>query len=157
MSQRQSRHFDSIVWLSTSLKGNFAMTLLADYEVIQSEAVVIGNSAPSNGQHPWKIKFDTGGRHDDKPAFIMLMVKSLNRGFDPEVRVNGTVVKQLSSTIAPDGNWSTQTIVFDGSILHEDEANNLEISAVPLGVNNGQFNDYTIKNVVCFFRQGADD
>jgi hypothetical protein len=132
------------------------MTVLSDYEVIQSDEVEIGDAT---GGNPWTKNFDTGGRLDEQ-AFIMLMVKGLNRQKNAEVRVNDRKVGEIFPTSGPDNNWSTQTIVFEGSVLNKSSGanNRIAISAVVSDIPTieGVFEDFTIRNVVCSFRQNSD-
>jgi hypothetical protein len=142
-------------WAITFLERGFAMTVLADFQVIQSAPVEIGD--PPDGVQPWVSSFNTGGRLAEHKAFITLMVQGLNRSADVEVEVNNKVVGKIFRTIGPDTNWHTQIMIFDGSfILHGD--NRILIKAVPSEAPEvgDLFQNFKIMSVMCFFRQDSD-
>jgi len=125
------------------------MTLLADFTVIQQQPKAVNNSL--------KLTFTTGGRHETGQAFIMLMVKGLNHNINAELRVNDHPGDSISASIEDDDktNWWTHISVIKGEDLLDTgdliPPNTLEIKTV------GSDRRFFVKDVVCFFQQGADD
>ena len=87
----------------------------------------------------------------------MINVQGLRDNF-AQVIVNGLTVKALMpSPDANSGQWSSQHMVLPFSLLTPVDGNNkLEIKRVlETGDSEEQFNDFNIRDVVCFFHQSA--
>jgi hypothetical protein len=108
------------------------MTVLADFQVIQSGSAGVGDTE-GGGENPWVRLFDTGGRRADLKAFITLMVQGIAVvGASAEVEINETPVGTIFSNTSSGSftDWFTQIIVFDGSVLR-DINNRIVIRAIP--------------------------
>ena len=144
------------------------MTVLADYEVIPTgftdkNEPVFGEAeiGDAPGINPWTGSFDTGGRLPQRkfPAFITLMVRGIvNLNTFAPVEINehsvGFIFSAPNSSFA---SWRTQSIVFDSSILNSGQ-NRILIKAVqsPNPSPGDIFDNFRIRNVMCFFRQDSD-
>lgn len=145
------------------------MTVLADYQFIESGPVIIGDPPAEN---PFRRDFNTGGRLGGYTAFLTLMVSGLNLGKGARVLINdrevGTIFPVSLTVTVPnlpvavnDTSWRTQTISFKSDILSsgdDADANQLTIDAVPRAnpQPNDLFENFVISNVLCFFRQDSE-
>ena len=148
------------------------MTVLCDYSVIQAGRVVIGNGSDPNdpniefekdgsafgkGSPMFSKKFNTDGRHDAQ-AVLMINVQGLTDG-NAVVFVNNKPVNPL--TPSPQGNSSqtfTQHMVLPSDLLSPTGGNNLLVIKRVLegaGVNPKDFDDFVVRDIVCFFKQSA--
>jgi hypothetical protein len=140
--------------------------VLADFEVIQSDEVIIGDSGGDPaGVNPWTESFNSGGRlvvhtgTDRKlKAFITLMVRGINiSGTFAEVEINQQPVGRIFASVDSIENWRTQSISFESSVLNNGD-NRILIRAVPSADPSpgNLFSDFLVSNVICFFRQDSD-
>ncbi|HKS39055.1 MAG TPA: hypothetical protein VJX74_00465 [Blastocatellia bacterium] len=137
------------------------MTVLCDFTLIQGDgSITIGDGLPV-----WEKKFNTGGRRSDAPALLIFNVKGLTRSTSSvNVKINNLVVGQIHPysdlTIAARDdnakNWFTQMIAMNGTEL-KDGDNEIQIEAVgfPESTSTNKFDDFQLKDVVCFFHQAA--
>jgi hypothetical protein len=128
------------------------MPVVCDFTVIQEGTRKIGDA----GQ--FSKNFGTGGRHDTQ-ALLMINVKNLTHNF-AQVIINGTTLKALQpSSEADREQWFSQHKVLPSGLLSPVEGNNIiEIKRVlnnNPGNGGGQFDDFEIRDVVCFFHQAA--
>jgi hypothetical protein len=127
------------------------MPVLCDFTVIQDGTVIVGDSGPAFSKN-----FSTGGVHNAQ-ALLMINVQGLTDNF-AQVIVNGLTVKGLMPS--PDGNsgqWFSQHMVLPSSLLSPVDGNNkLEIKRVlETGGGEGQFDDFNVRDIVCFFHQST--
>ena len=132
------------------------MPVLSDFTLIRGDdEVTIGD-----GLSVWETTFHTGGRESGAPAFLIFNVRGLTHtNVDVEVRVNNAVVghiRRYPGEESTSSYWFTQMIAMNGSTLN-DGNNELQINAVsfPGATNNNVFDDFQLKDVVCFFHQAA--
>lgn len=137
------------------------MPVLCDFTLIQGDGpVTIGDGLPV-----WEKTFNTGGRRSDQPALLIFNVRGLTRTNDSvNVKVNNTVVGQIHpygglTTAQKDDTakyWYTQLIAMNGTEL-KDGNNEIQIEAVgfPESTPTNKFDDFNLKDVVCFFHQSA--
>jgi hypothetical protein len=132
------------------------MPVLSDFTMIRGDsAVTIGDGLPT-----WETTFNTGGRESSSPAFLIFNVRGLTHtNVDVAVRINNAVVGHIRRYPGQDETasyWFTQMIAVDGSTL-KDGNNELQINAVtfPGASNTNLFDDFELKDVVCFFPQAA--
>ena len=132
------------------------MPVLSDFTLIRGDNPVnIGDALPV-----WETTFGTGGRDSGEPALLIFNVRGLTHTtVDVAVKVNNVVVGHINhypgeDTTAP--YWFTQMIAVDGTTLH-DGNNELQIDAVgwPGATAGNLFDDFQLKDVVCFFHQAA--
>ena len=131
------------------------MPILCDFTVIQGDAArVIGD----DGHRVWEKEFDTGGRRRTGGAILMFMVRGLtSTNADVDVKINNKKVGQIEHYKgAPASHWFTQIINVLGSNLNNGK-NELQIEAVSFpGAKEGNlFDDFLIRDVVCFFQQSS--
>jgi hypothetical protein len=138
------------------------MPVLCDFiEILGSEGVAIGDGRP-----PWKETFDTGGREGGKStAFLIFNVRGLTYADkDVDVKINNKVIGK----IVPYGGlnvaerddtakyWYTQLIAMNGADL-KNGINEIEVLAadLPVPTATNKYDDFSLKNVICFFHQAA--
>jgi hypothetical protein len=139
---------------------------MAQAAVVSDFTVIVGNAPVQIGDNlsPWGIAsegvgfpFTTENRREASTAVLMLSVSGLTDG-PSEVWVNGRVVGHISP-VAPASalEWHNQTITFDAGILRPGERNFLHIRIVrrTSAADGGVFDDFSYKNVICFFQQRA--
>ena len=143
------------------------MTVLCDYTVIRESEIIIGNSSDRNDPDivvatdgPFRgprfsKKFNTDGRENAQALLISLRGLTDNSAV---VMVNNKIVKSL--TPCPSGNSGqtfSQHIVLQSSLLSPTGGNNrLEIMRVQEGAGGSdQFDDFAVRDIVCFFKQSA--
>ncbi|WP_199443081.1 hypothetical protein [Umezawaea beigongshangensis] len=145
------------------------MTLLSDFEVIRKNAVVIGE-----GTGPLVVKFSTGGVNNTLPAILLFAVSGLtivDPATAPQVKVNGVDIGRISPYPGSSTGelteesmaWYTQHLVIPSTAKLDPvnaNGNTLEITRADLGIvlqppnpNPGQFDDFQVRDIVCFFRQ----
>ena len=132
------------------------MPVVSDFTLIRGDSVVtIGDSLPV-----WETTFNTGGRESGSPAFLIFNVRGLTATtVNVAVKINNQEVGQIRR-YGGDGdivnNWYTQMIAVDGSTLNNGN-NELQIQAVgwPGAEAGNLFDDFQLKDVVCFFHQSA--
>lgn len=148
------------------------MPLLADFVVIQGDnRVKIGDPSQYN---EWSKTFDTGGRRKDGFAFLIFNVKGLTHTEKKVVvEINGTPVGDIypyfpggADVVKTDiddankkrhmGYWYTQMINVGGNML-KDGNNTIRIHAVdfPGCTGANKYDDFELKDVICFFQQKA--
>jgi hypothetical protein len=132
------------------------MTVLSDFTLIRGDnPVTIGDGTPL-----WEATFGTGGRVASEAALLIFNVRGLtSTNVDVVVKVNNVQVGTIRR-YGGDGdianNWYTQMIAVGGSQLN-DGFNELQIAAVgwPGATSGNLFDDFELKDVVCFFHQEA--
>jgi hypothetical protein len=132
------------------------MPVVSDFTLIQGDTIVtIGDSLPV-----WETTFGTGGRVSSEPALLIFNVRGLTAtDVNVIVKINNVEVGQIRR-YGGDGdivnNWYTQMIAVGGSQLN-DGNNELQIQAVgwPGSTPGNLFDDFMLKDVVCFFHQSA--
>lgn len=137
------------------------MAVVCDFTLIRGDnSVRIGD-----GNINWSTNFGTGGRHASD-ALLMFNIKGLTHATQlAEVNINGIEVGRIYPYSLVNGSpnpnisehWFTQMIAVSGSTLQKSGTNQLSISAVgyPNNPNDDNFDDFYLKNVVCFFHQEA--
>lgn len=134
------------------------MPVLADFTVIRGDSpITIGDNNTS-----WDTTFNTGGRHNSA-AVLMFNIQHLTHTHrNVVVKVNGNEVGRIypySGEFETAKNWYTQIITLTGSQLKSSGNNQLRIQAVRLDpedtTGTNVFDDFNIKDVVCFFHQEA--
>lgn len=138
------------------------MPTLSDFVVVGGEDVVsIGDKNPS-----WQEEFWTGDRRSSGLVFLMITVKGMTWAKkSAEVKINDKSVGHITPNRWPTKDlkkeaaehWVTQTITFKASDLKDDSKNSITIKAVkyPGGSGSDIYDDFSIKNVICFFHQRA--
>ena len=130
------------------------MPVVSDFTLIQGDGrVTIGDSNTL-----WEATFGTGGRSASEPAFLIFNVRGLtDTNVDVVVKVNNVevgTIRRYNGGSDNAGNWYTQMISVDGDTLISGN-NELQIEAVswPGATNGNLFDDFDLKDVVCFFHQ----
>ena len=141
------------------------MAVVSDYQSIRGDNPInIGD-----GNQVWEEHFDTGGRRGGNlTAFLIFNVRGLTHATQSvPVKINDREVGRIHPYSLPGGNpnannrrhWFTQMIAFSGNILdrRSGRRNKLEIEAVPFPGATGSdaFDDFQLKNIICFFHQEA--
>ncbi|MCP4004000.1 MAG: hypothetical protein GY725_07375 [bacterium] len=137
------------------------MPVVTDMTVIQGDV----NRRVGDSNTLWKKTFYTHGRHPGGAAILMLMVKGLNCAKDPVVvKINDKSVGHIfpnrwdyvSHREQTVDHWSTQIINIGPRILKNGN-NELQIEAIdyPEKTDQDQFDDFFVRDVVCFFQQAA--
>lgn len=130
------------------------MPVLCDMKVIQGDAAKVVGDADSL----WRKSFNTGGRTASGDAIIMLMVRGLTDSpSDVPVYVNDKRVGAIGRYQGGEAShWHTQIINIGAGVLR-DGNNTLEIRAVAAADPSSRnlYDDFVIKDVVCFFQQSA--
>lgn len=132
------------------------MTVLSDFTLIRGDSpVTIGDGMPL-----WEATFGTGGRVASETALLIFNVRGLTvTNVNVVVKVNNVEVGQIRR-YGGDGdianNWYTQMIALNGSQLN-DGFNEIQVAAVgwPGATSGNLFDDFELKDVVCFFHQEA--
>lgn len=137
------------------------MPVLCDFiQIVGDTPVEIGDSLPV-----WEATFNTGGRHASGTAFLIFNVRGLTF---TDVNVNVKINNQVIGHIARYGGlnddernntakyWYTQMIAMKGSTLNNG-SNEIQIEAVgfPGATNTNKFDNFELKDVICFFHQSA--
>ena len=137
------------------------MPVVCDFtQIIGDEPVKIGDSQPV-----WEANFDTGGVHQPGWAFLIFNVRGLTyTNVNVNVKINNVVIGQIAryggSNDAERNErakyWYTQTITMYGSKLRNG-SNEIQIEAVgfPGATNDNKFDDFELKDMMCFFHQKA--
>ena len=137
------------------------MPVLCDFtQVVGDKPVNIGDSKPV-----WEKTFNTGGRRPGSPGFFIFNVRGLTyTNVDVNVKLNNKVVGKISrygglNTADKNENakyWYTQMVAFNGSDLNNGN-NEVQIEAVgfPGSTPGNIFDDFQIKDMMCFFHQAA--
>ena len=131
------------------------MPTLCDFiEIIGNKPVTIGD-----GRNPWQGTFDTGGRREEARALLIFNVRGLTYAQEgARVEINeeevGTIVP-YSGKDATAHDWHTQMISVSGSTIKDSKKNRITIhAALYPGTSAGNaYDDFDIKNLVCFFHQ----
>jgi len=137
------------------------MAVVSDFEVIQGDV----DKRIGDGATLWEKNFNTGARLSNQNAVLMFMVKGLTyatKGVD--VKVNDKSVGQIFPYRWPTqqlrdadaDHWYTQIINVGGNMLN-DGMNELQIQAIgfPEATGTNKFDDFSIRDVVCFYKQNA--
>jgi hypothetical protein len=146
------------------------MPVLSDFtQIIGDTPVTIGDSNPV-----WSGSFNTGGREAGQPGFLIFNVRGLTHSdLDVPVSINGTQVGTIHN-YRPGGSgidttnvnqpekfrqadhWYTQMIAFTGTQINDGD-NRIQIQAVqfPENTQTNRFDEFEIKNLVCFFHQSS--
>jgi hypothetical protein len=137
------------------------MPVVSDFiEIVGDGAVTIGDGLPV-----WEANFNTGGRRSDATAFLIFNVRGLTyASSNVEVKVNNQSIGYLhryGGLSDADRNetakhWYTQMISLAGTTLN-DGNNEIQIAAVKYSgaTATDTFDDFSLKNVFCFFHQEA--
>ena len=137
------------------------MPVLCDFiQIVGDSPVTIGDSLPV-----FEKTFGTGGRESGSTALLIFNVRGLTfANQDVSVKVNNQEVGKIfrygglndAERTDTAKYWYTQMIALQGSTLH-DGNNELQIEAVgwPGATNTNKFDDFQIKDVMCFFHQAA--
>jgi hypothetical protein len=132
------------------------MPVVCDFQWVNG--VGTGVNIGDGGHKPvWEANFGTGGRHKNGHAVLVFMVRGLTGGSPATVRVNNQFVGQIAPYQgANPAHWYMQMINISGGPL-KDGTNELQIDgAAPANPAPGnQFDDFQVKNVLCFFQQHA--
>ncbi|MBD2441010.1 polysaccharide lyase family protein [Nostoc sp. FACHB-110] len=113
----------------------------------------------------WERRFNTPSRKSNRTAFLIFNIRGLT---DTESEVKVKINNETIGTITPypglseaskqqiKKHWYTQMIGIPGKVLKDGE-NEIQIEAVgfPGANNSNKFDDFVIKNVICFFHQNA--
>ena len=149
------------------------MPVLSDFTVLTGAdgafhtEFPIGYGATENVEsRSLRLAFNTGGRHANSSALLMLSVKGLTRtNASPEVWINGHQIGVIqhytpgSDPEFPDNSnhWYTQTIAFDAGFLDAGDGldNTLEITSVfsLWDDREGSKEDFRVRDLICFFHQ----
>ncbi len=132
------------------------MPVVSDFTLIRGDSPVqIGDGLPI-----WEETFNTGGRESGSPALLIFNVRGLtSTNVNVVVKVNNVEVGQIRR-YGGDGdianNWYTQMIAMNGNQLNNGD-NEIQIEAVgwPGATPGNLFDDFELKDVVCFFHQDA--
>jgi hypothetical protein len=137
------------------------MPVLCDFtQIVGDSPVTIGDSLPV-----WEKSFGTGGRQADETALLIFNIRGLTYATNTvNVKINNQVVGQihpyggLNNAERDDAAkyWYTQMIAVSGSTL-VDGNNEIQIDAVgfPGATNTNKFDDFQLKDVICFFHQST--
>ncbi len=129
------------------------MPVVSDFTIIHG--VNTGITMGDRGFHPiFETTFNTGGRHGVGHAFITFMIRGLTVATHaPLIRINNVDVGRiLPYTGANSQHWFTQTINITGAMLNNGN-NEFEVHAAPSERALGTYDDYVLKNIMCFFQQ----
>lgn len=128
------------------------MPVLCDFIVIQGDV----NRRLGDGATLWEKNFNTGGRHPGGAAILMLMVKGLTSAdMNVDVKINGKGVgKIFRYKGAHAQDWFTQIInIGPGTLKDGDNEIQLEAVSWPGASATNLFDDFYLRDVVCFFQQ----
>lgn len=138
------------------------MPVLCDFtQIVGDTPVTIGDGLPV-----WEASFGTGGRVSTETALLIFNVRGLTyANTNVNVKINNSTVGQihryggLTNAERDDtaNYWYTQMIAVSGSTLKADGNNEIQIEAVgfPGATNTNKFDDFQLKDVICFFHQSA--
>jgi len=128
--------------------------VLCDFtQILGDGGVTIGDA-----DNEWEASFNTGGREPGSPAFLLFNVRGLTHtDVDVPVEINGSVVgtiRRYPGEETTRNYWFTQMIAVDGATLNNGN-NTIRIEAVSWpGASPGHlYDNFNLKNVVCFFHQ----
>jgi hypothetical protein len=146
------------------------MTVVGDFtQILGDTPITIGDGNPV-----WQQNFDTTGREVNSPGFLIFNVGHLTHtDLDVVVSVNGNQVGVIYN-YRPGGagidtininqpeklrqapHYYTQIIAFSGDQINNGN-NTIQIQAVgfPESTAANTFDDFTIKDVFCFFHQNV--
>ncbi|NUT49991.1 MAG: hypothetical protein HOV94_22170 [Saccharothrix sp.] len=143
------------------------MTVLADYEVVFDGEHHLGDGASAN----FVSSFSAGGALPNYKGLLVLMVGGLNVApllELPKVLLNGTEIGKLAPVYLgwnsdqglAQQSWYTQHIIFSTNLLKTQQVNEnkLTITAAKLSQpppNAGVYDDFWVRDIVCFFRQAS--
>jgi len=146
------------------------MPIVADFvQIVGDNPVTIGDA-----DRVWEATFSTGGRESGRTGFLIFNLRDLTHtNLDVVVSLNGQEVGRIrhyfpggpgvNPTDINDphkqrhrGHWYTQMIAFTGSQINNG-SNRIQIEAVefPGNTGNNRFDDFQIKDMMCFFHQNA--
>ena len=141
------------------------MSIVSDFTVIVGDNSKIIGDADLH----WEHSFPTNGAQGS--ALLMLMVSGLTWA-DPEqqqvvdVKINGQLVGHIypyrwpteELRLGAAKHWHTQVINIGAGVLKKSGNNTLELEAVPYPEATGTnaFDDFAVRDVVCFFKQQAE-
>ncbi len=134
------------------------MAVVSDYTTVLDGSTTIGD-----GQVNWEMTFNTGGRRTSGTALLSLMVRGLTHASNAvPVRVNDTVVGHITPNRYPteadravvSDHWFAQYFAFPANVLN-DGNNEIRVEAAPFpeATPANNFDDFTIRDVVCHFKQ----
>ena len=130
------------------------MPVVSDFTVIQGDdRITIGD-----GNTLWEATFSTSARVESEPAILIFNVRGLtDTNVDVVVKVNNAqvgTIRRYNGGSDNAGNWYTQMIRVEGATLNSGN-NELQIEAVgwPGATAGNMFDDFDLKDVVCFFHQ----
>jgi hypothetical protein len=137
------------------------MPIVSDFTVIQGDQ----SRRLGDGATLWEKNFNTGGRRSSGQAILMLMVKGLTYATEGvDVKINNRSVGKIFPYRWPTqelrnadaAHWYTQIINVGGSNLNNG-SNELQLQAIgfPEATGTNQFDDFSVRDVVCFFNQSA--
>lgn len=131
------------------------MSMVSDFEVIQGDYDKrIGDTGTVCWQQTFEIKeFVPAGT-----ALLMFMVKGLTRtDHSATVMINDRSIGEIFPYPGTNTDyWFTQIITFDTRCLRSGQ-NTLQISAAPhpTATAGNMYDDFDVRNVICFFRELA--
>jgi len=140
------------------------MPVVCDFiQIVGDAPVTIGDALPV-----WEANFNTGGRKAGtdigSTAFLIFNVRGLTHtNLDVNVKINNVVVGKIyrygglneAERTDTAQYWYTQMVALTGSQL-KDGNNEIQIEAVTFpGGGKNNFDDFQLKNVICFFHQSA--
>ena len=137
------------------------MPVVCDFiQIVGDSPVTIGDGLPV-----WEKTFNTGGRSSSSTAFLLFNVRGLTHtDRDVDVKINNQVIGQIArygglNNAERDDTakyWYTQMIAMNGSTLNNGD-NEIQIEAVgwPGATASNQFDDFQLKDVMCFFHQSV--
>ncbi len=137
------------------------MPVVCDFtQIIGDSPVTIGDP-----RLVWEKTFNTGGRNSGSSGFFIFNVRGLTyANVDVKVKLNNKVVGNISrygGLNDADRNenakyWYTQMVAFNGSDLKNGN-NEIQIEAVgfPGSTSSNKFDDFQVKDMMCFFHQSA--
>ena len=101
------------------------------------------------------IGFRTGGRRSDGQAILFCEYRGLTEG-EVTVEINGRTIGTLTP-ISRGDEWQTRMISFPGERLRSDHFNSIQIEPRVLDRPRAGnlFDDFLIRELVCFFKQRA--
>lgn len=132
------------------------MPVLCDFtQIVGNTPVNIGDGLPV-----WEKQFLTGGRRPDETALLIFNVRGLTyANVDVDVKINNQKIGQIAlygGKNQGENSWYTQMIAMAGSTLNNG-GNEIQIEAVGYegATNNDKFDNFELKDVICFFHQAA--
>jgi homoserine acetyltransferase len=132
------------------------MPVVCDFQWVNG--VGTGIHIGDGGHKPvWEANFHTGGRHKNGHAVLVFMVRGLTGEHSATVKVNNQFAGRIEPyTGADPAHWFVQMINISGGPLISG-VNELQIDGAPPTnpAPGNQFDDFQVKNVLCFFQQEA--